>query len=434
MLPVLAAASPAARRLGGAPLVMTSGNVSDEPIAFRDEDALERLGTASPTCCSSTTARSRHAPTTRSCARSMRRAASASCSSGARADMCPRACRCRTHASADAGVRRRAQEHVLPGARAARVGVPPHRRPRELRHAALVHRRGRAFRRLFAVQPERHSPRPASRVPVEQVRAGARGVEVIGVQHHHAHLAACLAEHGEQGTAVGAIFDGSGYGPDGTIWGGELLLGDLSDFRRVGMLLPVPLPGGERAIPEPWRMACAWLTAVARRTRRRALELPRTLRRRVAQRTWEQVSRLTSGGPVSPLTSSVGRLFDAARCALRPASPGQLRGPGRGELEAACDTGEHDRYPISLERRGGLIVIDPRQTIAALMCDIAPGVATRTDRRPLPRRARRRNRPGACRCRGRSRRERSCWPVASFRTAACWRASASAPPVPGCAC
>ena len=91
-------------------------------------------------------------------------------------------------------------------------------------------------------------------------------LEPVGVQHHHAHLAACLAEHGERGPAVGAIYDGTGYGTDGTIWGGELLVGDLAGFERAGHLLPVRMPGGERAIREPWRMACAWLQRPVART------------------------------------------------------------------------------------------------------------------------------------------------------------------------
>ena len=79
------------------------------------------------------------------------------------------------------------------------------------------------------------------------------------MQHHHAHLAAVLAEHGERGPAVGAIYDGTGYGTDGTVWGGELLAGDLEGFARDGALWPVRMPGGDRAVRQPWRMACAWL-------------------------------------------------------------------------------------------------------------------------------------------------------------------------------
>ena len=104
------------------------------------------------------------------------------------------------------------------------------------------------FERLFAVAPEvvvhdEHPDYLSTRYALAR-----EGVEAVAVQHHHAHLAACLAEHGESGRAAGAIYDGSGFGRDGSVWGGELLVGDLRDFERAGHLWPVRLPGGDRAV------------------------------------------------------------------------------------------------------------------------------------------------------------------------------------------
>ncbi|HEY5318746.1 MAG TPA: Sua5/YciO/YrdC/YwlC family protein, partial [Solirubrobacteraceae bacterium] len=226
------------------------------------------------------------------------------------------------------------------------------------------------FERLFAVAPEvvAHDLHPeylSTKYATER-----SGVELVGVQHHHAHLAACLAEHGESAPALGAIFDGTGYGADGTVWGGELLLGDLGSFRRVGMLLPVRLPGGERAIRQPWRMACAWLTVAGEGPP----AMPRALHGRVPERAWEQVAGLARTGVASPLTTSMGRLFDAvaALCGVRPEV--NYEGQAAIEFEAACEETSLAPYPLPLEGSGELLVLDPRPTIAAVVADIDAGV------------------------------------------------------------
>ena len=206
------------------------------------------------------------------------------------------------------------------------------------------------------------------------MRVERDGVRLVGVQHHHAHLAACLAEHGETRSAVGAIFDGTGYGEDGTVWGGELLFGDLEGFERAGLLFPVRMPGGEAAIRQPWRMACAWLAAAFDGPRRPS----RQLARQVDQRSWAQVSRLATSGLSSPLTTSVGRLFDAvaALCGLR--AKVNYEGQAAVELEAACDPGERRAYELPLLDDRGPLVIDARPTVRAVVDDLEAGVEVGT--------------------------------------------------------
>jgi hydrogenase maturation protein HypF len=191
---------------------------------------------------------------------------------------------------------------------------------------------------------------------------------LIGVQHHHAHLAACLAEHGRRGPAAGAIYDGTGYGTDGTIWGGELLVGGLKGFERAGHLWPVRLPGGARAVREPWRMACAWLLESVGPS-----ELPRTIAAAVSERAWDDVQRLAQTGTASPVTTSMGRLFDAvaALCGLRLRV--NYEGQAAAELEAACDPAEHDFYPLHVTRSPSGVLLDARVTVTAILGDLRRG-------------------------------------------------------------
>jgi hydrogenase maturation protein HypF len=129
------------------------------------------------------------------------------------------------------------------------------------------------------------------------------GRETVAVQHHHAHLAAVLAEHGLDGPVIGLIMDGTGYGTDGTIWGGEVLVGDRRDFTRLGHLETVPLPGGDAAIRAPWRTAVSFM--------RQAYDCEPPRLPWMADRPVAQVMEMLERGVNSPPTSSCGRLFDA---------------------------------------------------------------------------------------------------------------------------
>ncbi len=352
-------------------LVMTSGNVSDEPIAYRDADALSRLGTIADLLLV------HDRPIQTRADDSLIRVLNGP--AGSRAMLLRRS---RGYVPASLALPDIAERPILACgaelkntfcvAKGRRAWVSQHIGDLENFETLCSFTEGiEHFQRLFAVTPEvlvhdLHPEYLSSKYAIER-----EGVEILGVQHHHAHMAACLAEHAELGTAVGAIFDGTGYGVDGTIWGGELLVGDMADFRRVGALLPVRLPGGARAIREPWRMACAWLALAAEgASPEQEPEIPRSLSGRVDERAWSAVAQLARTGLASPATTSMGRLFDAvgALCGLRPRV--NYEGQAAIELEAACDPSERSGYPIELGEDGGVITIDPRATIRAVARDV----------------------------------------------------------------
>ena len=152
------------------------------------------------------------------------------------------------------------------------------------------------------------------------------------MQHHHAHVASCLTEHGRPGPVLGLAFDGLGYGADGTLWGGELLVADLQGFERVGHLAAITMPGGAAAIREPWRMGVAWAHEAG-------VDDPFEDERRSA------VLDLVERGH-GPVTSSMGRLFDAVAGAARHATSRELRGTGRHRARGAGALGTPRRGTV----------------------------------------------------------------------------------------
>ncbi len=169
------------------------------------------------------------------------------------------------------------------------------------------------FQQLFAITPaavvhDLHPDYLASKyaLSLEVPRA-------IGVQHHHAHIASVMAEHGLEGPLIGVAADGTGYGTDGAIWGCEIMRADLRDFQRLAHLAYVPLPGGEMAVRQPWRMAAVYLQQAYGEA---ALELDIPFVQQLNRARWRPLSQIIARGINCPPTSSLGRLFDAVAALL----------------------------------------------------------------------------------------------------------------------
>ncbi len=325
------------------PLVMTSGNRSDEPIAVADDDAHERLGGIADAFLA------HDRPIHRRCEDSVVRAQ----------------------------FPMRRSRGYIPSA--LRLPVPA-RRPivaagAELKSTFCVAREGaaylsphlgdldseaayRAFQAdlelylaMLDVQPgviacDMHPDYLASRWARE------RDPDAVEVQHHHAHAGACLAEHGLRGPALALVFDGTGYGPDGTLWGGELLRCDLEAFERIAHLEPVPLPGGAAAIREPWRTAAAYLERAGR-----PVPFPE----------WPKLRPVL--GVNAPLSSGMGRLFDGVAAVLGVRERVSYEGQAAIELEQLAGDEAAAPYPCGMDAG----VIAGADLIAAVHDDLAAG-------------------------------------------------------------
>jgi hydrogenase maturation protein HypF len=324
------------------PLVLTSGNVSDEPIAFEDTDAAGRLAGIADAFL-----------------------------------VHDRAIRTRV----DDSVVKVVRGHAVP-LRRSRGYVPgPIVLPREGplpvlacgsalkntfcltrgRHAFVSHHVGdlddyatmRSYvdgvshlKALLDIEPavvahDLHPDYPSTRYAVELADAAQSRVELVGVQHHHAHIASCLADNGLTGPVIGVAFDGVGLGTDGAAWGGEFLLADLSGFTRAAHLTEVVMPGGNAAARQPWRMAAAHLDAAYEGVPPPGLDVVRRQGGR-----WEQVLSVAHAGVNAPLTSSAGRLFDAVSSLLGVRDVVTYEGQAAIELEHVADPAETGSYAV----------------------------------------------------------------------------------------
>jgi hydrogenase maturation protein HypF len=327
----------------GVPLVMTSGNRSDEPIAIDDEEARRRLGDIADAFCG------HDRPIHRRCEDSVVRAQFPVRRSRG---MAPRAIRLPVTAARPivaAGAELKSTFCVTRGNQAF---LSPHLGDLDCEPAHRAFRTDMAlYLEMLGVAPQvvacdLHPDYLATRWAHEQ------DAELIEVQHHHAHAAACLAEHGEAGPALALVFDGTGLGSDGTLWGGEVLRCDLAGFERVAHLDPVPLPGGEAAIREPWRMAAAYLEAAGR---------PVPFER------WPVVRQSLKVN--APLSSGAGRLFDAVAALLGVRSTVTYEGQAAIELEHLAADVPAAAYPCRVAD-GRIVGAD---LVAAAHDDLADG-------------------------------------------------------------
>jgi hydrogenase maturation protein HypF len=197
-----------------------------------------------------------------------------------------------------------------------------------------------------------------------------KSLPVIPVQHHHAHVAACMAEHQLHGPVIGLALDGTGLGSDGTIWGGEVLVADYLGFTRAACLDPVPMPGSAAAIREPWRMALSYLHhTMGDRLWQSGLPVLERLDRSRA----EVVVKMCANGINAPMTSSLGRLFDGVAAIVGLRTTVAFEGQAAMELEMMADGRDPERYPFGwtndTTRR-----IDIKPIIAGVVEDIVRGL------------------------------------------------------------
>ncbi|HAZ31466.1 MAG TPA: carbamoyltransferase HypF [Dehalococcoidia bacterium] len=229
------------------------------------------------------------------------------------------------------------------------------------------------YQRLFRIQPEvvAHDVHPdylATKYALELAERQP-DLKLVPVQHHHAHIVSCLIENGIAGPVIGVAFDGTGYGTDGTIWGGEFLIADWKGFERMGHLEYIPMPGGAAAIKKPYRMALSYLFSLGIAE---GVPLLGRIEPTEVQLIRQQVERKIN----SPLTSSVGRLFDgvAALAGVRDEINYEAQAAIEMEMLAPKEVHNFGGYPFSITAHQGMRIVKLGELLAAVIDDIKNGV------------------------------------------------------------
>ena len=232
------------------------------------------------------------------------------------------------------------------------------------------------YRKLFRIVPEVVAydmhPEYLSTKYARSLGADHKELKLVPVQHHHAHIVSCMVENGVENKVIGVSFDGTGYGSDGHIWGGEFLIADYKGFARAGHLEYVPLPGGTVAIERPYRMAISYLLTLLGKD---ALTPYLAFLKEVSSLELELIKKQLEKGINSPLTSSCGRLFDAVSALIGIRGKIYYEAQAAIEMEMAADKSERGSYPFAIVEQNGVNIVHLKELFGGIINDLKSGVS-----------------------------------------------------------
>jgi hydrogenase maturation protein HypF len=228
------------------------------------------------------------------------------------------------------------------------------------------------FKKLFYIEPKAVAYDLHPDYLSTQYALSLPAIAKVGVQHHHAHIVSAMAENGIHGEVIGVALDGTGIGTDGTIWGGEFLKAGLRDFDRLAHLRKVPMPGSSMAIKEPWRMAMVYLSeAFGDELKDAKIDLLK----RVDLQKWDILKKMIEKKMNTPFTSSMGRFFDAISSLLSVRDEVHYEGQAAIELEMIADHEGKERYSFQIQKDESPIVIDLIEIIRGVVLDLTTGIS-----------------------------------------------------------